>query len=99
MVTDRAIAGSCLCGATAYALSSPYDRLEVCHCIQCRRANGSAFHMVVPVTEEQVEWQRRDRISEYESSPGKVRAFCSGCGAPSTVAVIAAPDASVCAPG
>ena len=79
---DNVIAGECLCGATAYSLSPPYDRVEVCHCLQCRRANGSAFHMVVPVSEAQVEWQRRDRIAEYESSAGKVRAFCSGCGAP-----------------
>jgi len=24
----------------------------------------------------------REAISEYESSPGKLRAFCSGCGSP-----------------
>ncbi|WP_419880264.1 GFA family protein [Parapontixanthobacter aurantiacus] len=74
--------GRCLCGPTSYALSPPYDRIEVCHCIQCRRANGGEFHMVVPVTEQQVGWKSQNRISEYESSSGKFRAFCAGCGAP-----------------
>ena len=38
--------------------------------------------MVVPVTVDQVAWQSRKRVNEYESSPGKFRAFCGGCGAP-----------------
>ena len=77
-----ALLGQCLCGDTAYRVSPPYDRVEVCHCMQCRRSNGSALHMVVPVDEGQVEWLGREAITEYESSPGKIRAFCGRCGSP-----------------
>ena len=38
--------------------------------------------MVIPVTAEQVAWQSRNRLNEFESSSGKFRAFCGGCGAP-----------------
>jgi hypothetical protein len=74
--------GQCLCGDTAYRVAPPYDRVEVCHCIACRRSNGSALHMVVPVDDGQVEWLGRERIAEFESSPGKMRAFCNRCGSP-----------------
>ena len=74
--------GQCLCGNTGYRLSPPYDRVEICHCTQCRRAIGSALHMVVPVREEQIEWLSRDRVREFESTPGKYRAFCERCGSP-----------------
>ena len=72
----------CLCGATRYRLRPPYDEMTICHCQQCRRANGSYLQPVVPVEETQVEWLAKDVIAEYESSDGKFRAFCSGCGAP-----------------
>ncbi|MFA5970303.1 MAG: GFA family protein [Sphingomonas sp.] len=74
--------GQCLCGDTAYRLSPPYHRVEACHCTQCRRAIGSALHMVVPVGAEQVHWLSRDSVCEYESTPGKFRAFCGRCGSP-----------------
>ena len=34
----------------------------------------------------------QDRITEYESSPGKFRAFCSGCGSPVYSRSVEAPD-------
>ena len=77
-----ALLGACLCGHTAYRVAPPYDRVEVCHCLRCRRSNGSALHMVVPVDDAQVEWRRRDALTEFESSPGKFRAFCGRCGSP-----------------
>ncbi|MDG6079203.1 GFA family protein [Erythrobacter litoralis] len=72
----------CLCGATRYRLRPPYDGVVICHCRQCRHANGSYFQPVVPVQETQVEWLAKDALSEHESSPDKFRAFCSRCGAP-----------------
>jgi len=73
---------ACLCGATRYRLQPPYDDMTICHCRQCRRANGSYIQPVLPVDEAQVDWLAKDAIVEHESSQGKFRAFCSGCGAP-----------------
>jgi hypothetical protein len=53
-----------------------------CHCSQCRRANGSAFASNAPVRAKYLEIEGRAGIREYESSPGKFRAFCARCGSP-----------------
>jgi hypothetical protein len=54
-----------------------------CHCSQCRKANGSAFASNAPVRARYLEIAAgRERIREFESSPGKFRAFCSRCGSP-----------------
>jgi hypothetical protein len=76
------LSASCLCGATRYELSGPVNEVVLCHCGQCRRANGGAFNVAVLADVADVRFGARDRIREYESSPGKYRAFCSGCGSP-----------------
>jgi len=54
-----------------------------CHCQTCRRANGSAFAANASVRARYLKWiSGRDAIREYESSPGKLRAFCPRCGSP-----------------
>ena len=72
---------SCLCGDVRYKVSGPLEEAAVCHCSMCRRATGSALNVAVPVAEAQVRWAARETLREFESSPGKMRAFCSGCGA------------------
>ena len=81
-MTTGALRASCLCGGVRYTLSAPVDTLTICHCHQCRRANGSAFHTVLVAPIDSVAFERSPTITEYRSSPGKVRAFCAGCGAP-----------------
>lgn len=76
------LSASCLCGATRYRLSGPVDEVVLCYCSQCRRANGGAFNVAVLADVTDVRFDARDKVREYESSPGKYRAFCSGCGAP-----------------
>jgi heme-degrading monooxygenase HmoA len=64
-----------------------------CHCSQCRKANGSAFACNAPVRARYLEFERgRDLIREFESSPGKFRAFCSRCGSPIYSRVSADPE-------
>ena len=78
---------SCLCGATRYRWSGPVDEVVLCHCGQCRRANGGAFNVAVLADVADVRFDARDMVREYESSPGKYRAFCAGCGAPRELVV------------
>jgi hypothetical protein len=46
-----------------------------------------------PVRASDLVWSSaRDSIAEYESSPGKLRAFCRRCGSPIYARLVSAPD-------
>ena len=75
--------GGCLCGGVRYALDGAIGPAVFCHCSQCRRASGSAFAANATInTADFTLVQGRELIGEFESSPGKLRAFCSRCGSP-----------------
>jgi len=78
------ITGSCLCGEVRLRVTGKLGPAGFCHCSQCRKANGSAFAANAPVRAKYLEIASsgRERIREFESSPGKFRAFCSRCGSP-----------------
>lgn len=73
----------CLCGSVKYELHGELAAIQVCHCSQCRKAQGTPFATNIPVLEENFRiTQGQELLKEYESSPGKVRVFCSVCGSP-----------------
>jgi hypothetical protein len=75
--------GSCLCGSIRYELSAELGDFGYCHCKRCRKASGSAHAANAPI--ERAHFHLigvSETLREYESSPGKFRAFCSGCGSP-----------------
>lgn len=75
--------GSCLCGAVAFEVSGALAPIQVCHCGQCRKAQGGPFATNIPVNREDFRLLRgEDRLRAFESSPGKRRWFCVTCGAP-----------------
>lgn len=75
--------GSCLCGKVRYSLSQMPGAFGYCHCTSCRKASGSAHAANAPVERAAFSIQAgSDIIREFESSPGKFRAFCSDCGSP-----------------
>ncbi len=74
-------AGSCLCGAVRYEFSALRSAITMCHCAMCRKASGSAFGVNATVAGFRVT-AGQAAISEYQSSSGKWRAFCSRCGSP-----------------
>ena len=43
------IEGGCLCGAVRYRCSTEPDRVYFCHCSNCRKVSGTAFHTGVMV--------------------------------------------------
>ncbi len=54
-----------------------------CHCTSCRKASGSAFGGNAPVDRDRFTLLSGEAsLREFESSPGKLRAFCSRCGSP-----------------
>ncbi len=85
--------GRCLCGAVRFEVHGKLGPFAYCHCYKCRRASGSAFAANAPVPAKSLEWRSgRESITEYESSPGKFRAFCRGCGSPIYARRVANPD-------
>ena len=43
------IEGSCLCGGIRYQYDGEIEEISLCHCAQCRKAQGSAFAANSPV--------------------------------------------------
>jgi len=75
--------GGCLCGGVRFRIHGKLGPAGFCHCKQCQRASGSAFAANAPVRTRYLELSSgSDLLKEYESSPGKFRAFCGRCGSP-----------------
>ena len=73
--------GSCLCGAVAYEVT-PYDmKIGHCSCRTCRKAHSAAFATTARVPRDHFRLLRGEaELRSYESSPGRLRRFCSECG-------------------
>jgi hypothetical protein len=85
--------GSCLCGNITYEVHCELSDFGHCHCRSCRKASGSAFGANVGVDRAAFRLiSGADTLSEFESSPGKIRAFCSGCGSPIYASLAKSPD-------
>lgn len=79
----KPIRGSCPCGGFQFEIVGPVGEVRLCHCDLCRRANGTAFSANARISLERYRViAGEDLISEYESSPGARRCFCSRCGSP-----------------
>lgn len=75
------INGSCLCGAIRYQVDHLDMPIVHCHCRTCRKAHAAAFASTAGVQRDHFRWlSGQDRLSTFESSPGKLRHFCSVCG-------------------
>ena len=77
-----AIFGGCLCGEVRFALSKLSDAV-LCHCPQCRKAQGADFACNFPVASEDFQFIKgENKTQRYRSSENKVRVFCSSCASP-----------------
>src|SRR3954464_10990189 len=84
--------GSCLCKSVTYEISGEIGEFGYCHCKTCRKASGSAHAANAPVDRASFQLlQGKSLIREFQSSPGKFRAFCSNCGSPLYVYLAATP--------
>ena len=84
---------TCLCGGVHIEITGKLGPVVYCHCSRCRRAGGSAFGANADVRRQYWHVARgADLIREFDSSPGVVRAFCSGCGSPIYSRRTAEPD-------
>ena len=66
-MTDIALEGSCLCGATAYTARGSARRFYHCHCSRCRKVSGSAHSANLLIRADQIQWLGgEDRLGRYE---------------------------------
>jgi hypothetical protein len=73
--------GSCLCKAVEYEIKQLDAPIVHCSCNTCRKAHSAAFNTAAGVRPENFTWiSGEEKLSAYESSPGKKRYFCSNCG-------------------
>ena len=85
--------GRCLCGGIAYEIDGEVGPIDLCHCSYCRRASGSAFAANASIQRADFKLRSSDALlKEYESTPGKFRSFCSGCGSPIYARHVALPE-------
>ncbi|WP_324101302.1 GFA family protein [Noviherbaspirillum sp.] len=77
----EAMKGSCLCGAIDYEIDQLDAPIAHCHCRTCRKAHAAAFASTAGVMREHFRWVKgKEKLATFESSPGKLRHFCSVCG-------------------
>jgi hypothetical protein len=75
------LTGSCLCGSVVYEVDAPAGPIVHCHCQTCRKAHGTAFSSVTNVPRERFRFVKGEELLRaFESSPGKLRKFCTLCG-------------------
>jgi hypothetical protein len=76
-----------------YEIDGELGEFGCCHCQSCRKASGSAYAANAPADRARFRLVSGDAtLREYESSPGKLRAFCSACGSPIYAYLTASPD-------
>jgi len=77
------IQGSCLCGGVRYEYDGAIEEISMCHCSQCRKAQGTAYVAVSPIRSAQFRITAgAELLREYRAIPVKARVFCSHCGSP-----------------
>ena len=77
------ITGGCRCGAVRYQVEGKHNWSGNCHCDDCRRATGGPYTSWFGVTPDKFNVSKGE-LTEFESSNGIFRGFCSTCGSPLT---------------
>ena len=74
--------GSCHCGTVRFEIGGALRNFMHCHCHTCRKINGTVFgsSAVTDAAGFRVV-AGAEALTDYRSSPGKSRFFCSKCGA------------------
>ncbi|MFJ3050565.1 GFA family protein [Pseudomonas nitroreducens] len=75
--------GGCLCGAVRFEIDGELAPVQVCHCSQCRKAQGGPFATNIPVDRAAFRLlSGESQLREFRATPNKKRVFCSTCGSP-----------------
>lgn len=73
--------GSCLCKRVRYECDRLAGSITHCCCHTCRKAHAAAYTSTARVRREDFRWtQGEEFLTAFNSSPDKLRYFCSVCG-------------------
>jgi hypothetical protein len=78
----KKLTGSCLCGAVFFEVDDDFQQLNLCHCVQCQKATGSAHASNLFTEPGNIRWTKgADYVKRYDV-PGRSisNAFCTECG-------------------
>ena len=79
------VTGSCLCGEIKFQITGQLNHIQICHCQQCRKAQGGPLATNIPVCTRNLTFVKGEEyLQEFESltRKGKSRVFCRRCGSP-----------------
>lgn len=82
---NESITGGCLCGAVQFVCSGKLGPAVYCHCADCRKSSGSAFHVGVPLETKSfkiISGAPKSFTKRADSGHELTRYFCSDCGSP-----------------
>jgi len=82
MVMTAPFSGGCLCGAIRYRVDQDSRFEYVCHCTDCQKVNGTAWHAGVIVEEAAFHLTGKPREYAVTADSGRraLRYFCGTCG-------------------
>lgn len=82
---EKRLTGGCLCGGIRYEISGQPGLVYYCHCHDCQKSTGSAFHMGLRLNKKQftlLAGQPKGHTKSADSGNQMTREFCSACGSP-----------------
>ncbi|OYX51103.1 MAG: hypothetical protein B7Y90_02100 [Alphaproteobacteria bacterium 32-64-14] len=77
------LVGGCMCGALRYEVSAPPLMVYNCHCTNCQKIGGAAFHTAATVMEASLRFTASEPARvEWVADSGAIRVglFCGACG-------------------
>jgi hypothetical protein len=82
-MSERELAGGCLCGAIKYTVHGPFLRFLHCHCARCRKVTGSAHATNLFVDAANLHFTAGESLPVRFDHPEAQRfgnSFCPRCG-------------------
>ena len=79
---SETLTGRCLCGAVGYNATAPETLHYLCHCTDCQRYCGAAYHAAIVVAAADLEVTGSPRVYTRVADSGRTvaRYFCGDCG-------------------
>jgi hypothetical protein len=72
-----------LCGKVKFEITGPINDIIMCHCLLCRKAQGSAFATNANVACSDFKFiSGEENLTGYKATPEQTKYFCKTCGSP-----------------
>ena len=65
--------GTCLCGAVRYEVTGTPTEFDLCHCLRCREASGSAFMAELVFKSAEFQWLSGGSLVKIYEAPVRMK--------------------------